>query len=133
MIPTVRNAIVGAITSIAALTGPAQGEERFLVFPVGNQGCGQFLQAVDAEHKARPRNASPTAMYTMEYLMYEFYAEGFLTGANYASRAEIGSSITDKFVGEMAWLENYCRQHPLDDYVNAVTHLRATLAVKEQQ
>jgi hypothetical protein len=144
MTPRVRNTIIGGIVSIAALIGQAQGDEwksvEFFVLSRGNHTCGEFLQVVDGEHQARPRNFNPTAIYTMQYVAYEEYSQGFLTGANWASamrddsaHAQVGSGAHDAFAGPMAWLENYCRQNPLHHYIDALAQLRDTLAAKGQQ
>jgi hypothetical protein len=130
--------IVGGITLIAALNGRAQDQQGFTSF--GIESCGRFLQAVDGERKARPRNPVPDADYTSLYALFEGYALGFLTGANWAmvhsnnyEEANVGNSMNDHFAGAMAWLETYCRQHPLDNYYEALEHLRVGLAAKERQ
>jgi hypothetical protein len=87
MIPTVLNTIAGGIVSIVALTGQAQSGEPFAALAPGMDSCRLFLQVVDDEHKARPRNAEPNVFYTMGYLSFESYARGFLSGAKGFSNA----------------------------------------------
>jgi hypothetical protein len=135
MITAVRNAIVGAVTLTAALIGQAQA---YTVFGPGNFSCGEFLQAADGERKARPRDATPDGTYTAGYLSFESYAQGFLSGINWArqynsSDAHVGSSMHDYFTAAMTEIENYCHQHPLDIYLRALISLRNTLETKEQQ
>ena len=140
MITAVRNAIVGGITLIAALSGHAQAEQvDIFVLGSGTNSCGQFLQAADSERKARPRYAEPGAMVTLDYVAFESWATGFLSGVNWEKAQErskdamAGSSSSDHFVGAMVWIENYCRQHPFVPYFEAVFNLRNTLAAKERQ
>jgi hypothetical protein len=154
MIPAVRNTILGGIVAIAALTGQAQGDEHFFGYPpsgAGSERCGQFLQAADGEHQARPRNADPTKLYTRGYTLYVVYALGFLTGASaeaellaearaaeagagrLASKAGQAGLSTGYFASEMVFLENYCRQHPLDNYMDALIDLRTALLAKGLQ
>jgi hypothetical protein len=136
----IRSTIVGGIALTTALTAHAQ-DNGFIALGTGYRSCGEYLQAVDSERKARPRNADIRHIYTMQYLDFGSYAEGFLSGANWASLihqdpkyTKVGvSTKDDDFTGAMVWLENYCHQHPLDYYVSAVINLRATLAIREQQ
>jgi hypothetical protein len=146
-----RNAAAASIAAILAslitMTGLAQGGIHTIYFSPGDASCGQIIQAVDAERKAKPRNASPDAYYTGDYIMYKMYALGFLSGANWATGwltseypdalkdipSAVGSSVRDEFVGSMLWLENYCRQHPLDVFATALVNLRNTLSQKEQK
>jgi hypothetical protein len=136
--PTIRKTVIIAFASTAALVGQAKSSPFLSVGGFGAEGCGHFLKAVDDEHKARPFNAKPNSIYTMDYFIFENYALGFLSGANWASAslgdnkdAAVGSSGTDDFAGPMIWLENYCRDHPLDNYIAGVIHLRAILAARE--
>ena len=106
----------------AALVGQARAQQGTSAFGAGLDSCGQFLQAVDNERKARPPNATSNHLYTKDYIAYESYLEGFLTGVNWGNweatkrfiDTNVGFSIKDYFAGEMLWLENYCRAHPLD-------------------
>jgi hypothetical protein len=134
---TARSA-VAVVLLIAVLVGQAQAQQGMSGFGPGLDSCGQFLHAVDSERKARPPNSTSNRLYTRDYIAYESYLEGFLTGANWGNWAatkgfvdtNVGFSINDYFAGEMLWLENYCRAHPLDTYLAAVINLRKTL--KEQ-
>ena len=144
MIPTIRNTITGALAVIAidglgfdcCADWPAQ-QVRIepLIFGQGNQSCGEFLQAADDERKTKPSNPVPHALYTMSYAAFFNYTEGFLSGANWGAAMQqdikhetVGSGIHDYFSGTMVWLENYCRQHPLENYGSAVFNLTTTLA-----
>jgi hypothetical protein len=129
MISAIRNVLIGGI-ALTALAGPTMASEVFLL-GAGNDSCGQFLQAVDQEHQERPRHPKSGAMYTMRYASYGEYASGFLTGANVVSAdngrySSLGKS-DDNFVGSMAWLENDCRQNPLDAFIQSLLRLRAAL------
>jgi hypothetical protein len=137
--------VVGLGMVVATMSFAPTGQAQdlwvtfFMVGP-GSDSCGRVLEAVEAEHKTRPPNPKPGAVYTLEYASYEGYASGFLTGVNWAKAmandnadALVGSSTHDHFAGAMVWLENYCRQHPLDNYFQALVSLRKTLAATERQ
>jgi hypothetical protein len=80
-----RAAIVRSIALVVALTAPAQAQRGTIwVFGTGTKSCGQFLQAADGERKARARHAAPETMYTLEYLAFVTWTEGFLSGTNFS-------------------------------------------------
>ena len=71
-----------------------------------NASCGQYVQAVDDERKARPPHAYPNAVYDINYQAYPSAAEGFLSGANALDPVHslVGQGTDTQ--GRMAWLEN---------------------------
>jgi hypothetical protein len=140
MIPAIRNMTIGGIASIAVLTGQAHAQNERIqagTFGAGGKSCGEFLQAVKAE-KAIP-HTDPNSVSTFQYLDFLGYVFGFLSGANWMAtvlrqdKYAVGSSIHDQFVGEMAWLQNYCRQNPHDLFVMAMDKLTRTLIAREQK
>ena len=46
-------------------------------------------------------------------------------------RRGVGSSFTPDSI--LVWLQNYCSQHPLEDFVTAVGQLRHELAAQENR
>src|SRR3954468_18065661 len=89
-------------------------QEPFTMIGLAANTCGAFLEAVVGERKARPPNANPDGIYTQAYGGYLDFADGFLSGANYADTVPnrmIGQG--NDHAGRMVWLENYCRQSPL--------------------
>ena len=105
----------------------ASSKEAFMSLGVGLSSCGEFLRSADAERKRRPANASPNAIYDINFAGFANYADGFLSGTNYSDPIEGGVAEHTDLNGRMAWLENYCRNHPLDTYVKAVMELRKYL------
>jgi len=127
-----RATFVGSIALVVALTASAQAEQGTIwVFGTGTKSCGHFVQVADSEHKAKPRHTAPEAISTLGYVAFVTWTEGFLSGTNFSEHAMVGASISDHFADAMAWIENYCRQHPLDSYLNAVMQLKVALAAKE--
>jgi len=127
-----RAAFVGSITLVVALTAPARAEQGTLwVFGTGTNSCGQFVQVADREHKAKSHHTAPEVISTLGYVAFVTWTEGFLSGTNFSEHAMVGANISDHFADAMAWIENYCRQHPLDSYLNAVMQLKVALAAKE--
>jgi hypothetical protein len=135
----IRDAIVGGIALTAALTGRTQADD-VMILGDGYHSCGEFLRATDDERKARPCNPQPGAGYTGAYVSFESYAQGFLSGINWEKQKEgykgndilVGSSSKDYFIRAMEWIENYCRQHLLSYYLEALVNLRNALAAKER-
>jgi hypothetical protein len=121
---------------LAFLASPsaAWGDDRVdaqpvLFFGLARTSCGEYLQAIEGEKKARPSNANPDAIYTSHYGGYLDFTDGFLIGANFAdasSRRMIGQG--SDHAGRMAWLENYCRVNPLGTFLVALFKLRENLA-----
>jgi hypothetical protein len=94
-----------------------------MVWGVGQHSCGKFLENL----KDNPKNETP----------YGQWLQGYITGRNHAS-----SEISDYAGGTdrpalMAWISNYCREHPLDSFYDAVNRLLQTLEktgrVRKQQ
>jgi hypothetical protein len=91
MMTAIRSAIVACFTLIIAalVVSTGQAQDRLppsSVFTPGTDSCGQVVEAMDAERKAKPRNPAPDAYYTGGYLAYRMYALGFF-------RALIGPPI----------------------------------------
>jgi hypothetical protein len=106
----------------------SKDQEPFTIIGIARNSCGNFLEALDGERKARPPNADPDGIYTQRYGGYLDFADGFLTGANYADNPPnrmIGQG--NDHAGRMAWLENYCRRYPLISYGSALYALRKQL------
>jgi hypothetical protein len=117
-------AVLVAIPSHVSCKDP---EDPFVLIGVGLSSCGEFLRSADAEKKRRPANASPTALYSISFAAFASYADGFLSGTNYSDPIERRVSEHTDQPGRMAWLENYCRDHPLDIYITALMQLRTFL------
>jgi hypothetical protein len=126
---TLRNAMAGGLILIAAMEGLAQAERRtVLQFGVGLTSCGEFLEAKESERRL---GSNIQQIRSAKYAAYVSYVHGFLSGANGLAAFgdldfRVGASINDYFSGAMAWLENYCRNQPLDDFAFAVAALTWT-------
>lgn len=96
----------------------------FWAFGDVEASCGQFVQAVEGERKARPPSAPSNAVYTLDYQAFLRAAEGFLSGANEfdPSHKMVGQGTETQ--GRMRWLENYCRAKPLDLFISALYAFR---------
>lgn len=105
-------------------------EEAFFSLGNGTSSCGDFLRSADAERKRRPANARSDVIYDTNFLGFAAFADGFLSGTNYSDPSERGAGEHTDLNGRMAWLENYCRNHPLDPYIFALGELRKFLLKK---
>jgi hypothetical protein len=127
-------AAVVAIVASMVLSGQAWSEGSIvIVFSTGNKSCGEYLRAAEAERKARPVHPEANSIYSMDYLDFASYADGFLTGANAtaSSLASTAGQNTDLW-GRMVWLEKYYGQNPLQWYVNALGALKRYLVEHNQ-
>jgi hypothetical protein len=129
--------LIAALTSLimliprTALTAETETATYYVLGP-GSQSCGAYLRAADAERKARPSDADPNSFYSIRFVAFVGFVEGYLSGANYMAgayhlpqRSNLGQN-TD-VSGRMAFLENYCKLNPIKDFVNAVFSLMSTL------
>ena len=121
------------VAALAWCDAPAQGS--FYAFSKGVLPCGDFLQAMDGERAARIQNPPPrdlpgyTSSFTEDYRSFVYFADGFLTGANYVSEVSVGAHTAPW--SRALWLENYCRGHPLADFTAAVIELKDFLAAEK--
>ena len=100
------------------------------IFGNGNSDCATSYNAVLQEEKARPQNAEPTSYYTRYYFGYVNYADGFLSGLNFAPEAKDGNSsagLGTSGAARMLWLKDYCKDHPMEQFYIAVLALRKYL------
>jgi hypothetical protein len=129
-----------AVTLFVGGPHAAQSAE-FYMFGAATTHCSDFLQAMDVERKARVADPIPTEpgisiTDTDEFRRFGNFADGFLSGVNYAYAYEYASEqgttghSTDQW-GRALWLENYCRRRPLEEYINALIALRKHLATQQ--
>jgi hypothetical protein len=127
----VRTAIIAIVISIG-LASEAQCEGgRFVTFGVGIKSCGEYLLAAEGERKARPAHTELNAIYSMEYLDFVGYANGYLTGSNSVADERQAGQHSD-LAGRMTWLETYCRRNPLHLFAIALMKLREYLVNPDQ-
>jgi hypothetical protein len=101
-------------------------------FGAGTESCGKFILAVDGERRARPPNSNPDIAYTVQFGMFMDFADGFLTGFNYAGEVRSTVGAKTDHAGRMVWVENYCRTNPIAKYRTALVALRDYLASRGQ-
>jgi cytochrome c len=106
--------ILAGIVVAVMMAGGAVAEPG-AVLSSGAKPCGDFV-AAPLQDKWR----------------YEAWAVGYVSGQNsmdVGSMRDVGSSWTPDSV--MVWLQNYCSQHPLEDFAAAADKLRQELAAQE--
>ena len=91
--------------------------DRVAVVGPGSFSCGKFMADELSVSKA----------------WFSFWAQGYLSGLNISFFGEETPNFTDleDSAGQELWLENYCRENPLDSYMVAVSWL--WVALREQQ
>ena len=95
----------------------AASDEMVLVGP-GTLSCGKIIASMEANKTFR--------------VTYFFWAQGFLSGLNfeYSPDFEFSTDLSD-YDALMLWLENYCKETPLDKYYMAITVLWVELRSKQ--
>ena len=95
-----------AVSDKAAVVGP------------GARSCGQIIASMEADKIGRAA--------------YFFWAQGFLSGLNfeYGPDFEFSTDLSD-YDALMLWLENYCKENPLDIYARAVSKLWHELRARQ--
>jgi hypothetical protein len=104
-------ALIGlALSATACLSYDADG---FVSFGVGNKSCDQYV--ADAKQPDRG-------------FVYETWLSGYLTAFN-AYNPGVADILTGMdFDGAVAWIKNYCREHP-----TVVVHVAAVKFIQFMQ
>jgi hypothetical protein len=130
--PLLGTANLGADLRVIGRTPGRYEKITSYVIGVGQDSCGKYLRAADAERKARPNNADPAVLYSPQFVAFVSYVNGYLTGANFMAAAyhlpqgQVGEK--SEMDGRMVWLENYCKSQLLNVFSNAVFSLMAGLS-----
>jgi hypothetical protein len=117
-----RGAALAAMMLVCATTGVARAEDQaagvHILTPGKNPSCGDYTT-----ERAFPTRGQ----------QFQFWALGFLSGVNMAGNAD--TEFLAGFSGEalLAWLDNYCREHPLDQFPVAVTALYRELVTRRSR
>jgi hypothetical protein len=127
---TCRTYVVGALLMVPLVIAPSYAQDASATFyAMGDttKSCGQFVRAAEDERKTRPSGASSNSLYSMEFVGFSAMTDGFLTAANWIDpvNRQVGQSTDND--GRMAFLETYCRVHPLEHFVYALMQLRLEL------
>lgn len=127
--------LVAAAASIMLAAQDAPTTIEYYPVGFGTKSCGEYLRAADAERKALPASPEPKTLYNADFVMFAAYADGWLSGANFMSGAyhlPQGSFVGQKSDtdGRMAFLESYCKDHPLNEFADAVSELMMVLVNK---
>lgn len=105
-----RPILARVILAAVLVTGTAEARDTFAGWTgAGSISCGAWSAA------RRDRVAQATEQWLL----------GFLTGVAYGSMAASGPNplaFTDP-EGAWAWIDNYCREHPIEDVTRAAVML----------
>jgi hypothetical protein len=111
---------------------PSANAQVYYAIGEANQSCGEFVQAIEAEKKARRPTALPTQIFDRAFLVFVGVTDGYLTSANMSDPANRTVGGHSEIWGRMTWLENYCRDNPLVGFPNALLHVRDYMSAHKQ-
>jgi len=103
-------------------------DAMFLALGEGQATCGEFLQAMEGERRARMPGDRSETYRTPDYGKYLNFADGFISGANFSDRHWRMLGQGTDHAGRTSWIENYCKKNPLDAYLAALIALRTFLS-----
>jgi hypothetical protein len=87
---------------------PQRAEKvSFLAFGIGGYSCGKYMEA---------RRKS------LERELYSNWLAGFITAISWADNGAFPPARFDMDAG-LAWIDNHCRQNPLDRFCEAAVYL----------
>jgi hypothetical protein len=95
------------VIAVSLWVGSAQAEYR--IAGHGNVSCGEWQR-----HRKQPEG-------TLARAGVEAWVLGYVTRASYDEDANLGQGTDHE--GLWAWVDNYCRNHPLDTLAVASEHL----------
>ncbi len=80
------------------------------IFPTGNRSCGGYVGARDEARRGNPEKEN----------QYIIWFMGFLTAYNWLKHDtwDIKSGLDQEAL--LLWLENYCKERPLEDFAGAM-------------
>jgi hypothetical protein len=105
--------IISALAAVLPVFASAQGQPVNIIFTSDNASCSAWLKSADNK---------------LVRAQYEFWVRGFASGHNFANQAhqiKIGA-----FPGGDAlyrYLDQYCREHPQNTFVDGTIQLIAAL------
>ena len=97
---------------LALLMMSSQVYAGWIIYGPGSQTCGRFVTVLDGYRKKIPSD-------TMDFFDFMGWLSGYATGQSLQSDEDVLRGKT--FEAITLWLENYCREHPSDDFFTAST------------
>ena len=108
---------VGFVASTVIAAEPASAQ-IFHVYGTGAMSCGEYLQARQTSNDAESR------------VVVE-WVRGYMSGFNTEARVQTKGDMPDD-PSTLAYLDKYCREHPLDSFVKATWALLRELGGKRR-
>jgi len=109
---------LAAIAAGMLMTTGIVASERMHIVGVGAYSCGKVVVNI--------KDDQSNALYSFAWV------QGFLSGLNikYLLKPESSTDLSDHDALRL-WMENYCKENPLDDYAVAAGNLWTELRVRQ--
>lgn len=102
---------------LITVTASAQDEDKLSLVGAGWTSCGEFL-----EHSEKAEEMT---------FLYTSWMQGFLSALNLKHvDSDNATDLSDR-AAQSAWIENFCREQPLQKYFLAVTMLWHQLRIMQ--
>ena len=102
------------IALLAMLIGGTARAQQYKVFGHGNQSCGSWTEAKEETN--------------LELIVFTSWLSGYLSAVSVWVETGSGRVNETDIRGAVAWMDNYCRDNPLDSVAGAALNL--TFAIK---
>ena len=110
-----------AFLAFLMMSSPVCAQTKGKIYGYGTESCGHYVKVLEGERKEEVND-------TADYIGFMGWFSGFASAYSMRTDEEV---LHGKDADAIAlWLENYCREHPLDNFSRASMELLATLEKK---
>jgi len=105
------------ITGLSSAPALADSARQLMNVGIGTRTCADFEDAYEENKAGLAPGAPASTISTPLFGALVSFADGFITGHNMYGRQApmIGGTAS----GRVRWLDNYCRAHPLANFLQA--------------
>lgn len=107
--------IIGGVFSLLIISAAASASDQPDILGAGGQSCGSW--------QSERQSAQATRYVSSKLEAQSHWILGFITATNLALFPK--NNLTEETTGSamMYWIDNYCKEHPLDNLATATSAL----------